>query len=64
MPFENLEVSVPSGYDAILTASYGDWHELVHGGTLHGELFINTKEPYTKIRKILKRRIENERKMD
>ena len=29
MPFEKIELPVPSGYDDILTAIYGDWHKMM-----------------------------------
>ncbi|MBR1647947.1 MAG: LicD family protein [Selenomonadaceae bacterium] len=28
MPFEKIELPVPVGYDEMLTADYGDWHEM------------------------------------
>lgn len=36
MPFENIELPVPAGYDEILTNLYGDWHECVNDGRTHG----------------------------
>ncbi len=33
MPFEQIELPVPAGYDNILTARYGDWHKLVYEPT-------------------------------
>ena len=29
LPFEKIKLPFPSGYDKILTATYGDWHKLV-----------------------------------
>ena len=29
LPFENIEVPAPAGYDQVLTDYYGDWHEFV-----------------------------------
>ena len=29
MPFEEIELPIPSGYDDILTAIYGDWHKMM-----------------------------------
>ena len=30
MPFEKIEVPVPSGYENILTARYGDWRKMIY----------------------------------
>lgn len=47
MPFENLSVPVPIGYDNILKVSYGDWHKFVRGGSVHGGVIFDTERPYT-----------------
>lgn len=36
MPFENIEMPVPVGYDEILTNVYGNWHKYVDDGKEHG----------------------------
>ena len=36
MPFENIELPVPVGYEEILTCNYGDWHKCVNDGRDHG----------------------------
>lgn len=36
VPFENMELAIPVGYDEILTNLYGDWHKCVNDGRSHG----------------------------
>lgn len=36
MPFENIELPIPAGYEEILTNLYGDWHKCVDDGRSHG----------------------------
>lgn len=45
LPFENIKVPVPYEYDKVLTAEYGNWHELVKDGRQHAS-FISTDIPY------------------
>lgn len=50
VPFENITVRIPEGYDRILTQHYGDWRAIPQrkkGGTSHGELEFDTETPYT-----------------
>lgn len=51
MPFEMLSIPVPSGYDSILTKSYGDWRQPVKGLNCHelqnNGFFDDTDNPYT-----------------
>ena len=51
MDFEFLKVPVPIHYDHWLTNAFGDWHEFVKGGSLHGEnvMLFNTNKPYYQI---------------
>lgn len=35
MPFENMEIAVPAGYDGILKMFYGDYTQFVQGQSLH-----------------------------
>lgn len=46
VPFENISVSVPSSYEEVLTSFFGDWHQFVKGGSLHGGAFFDTEHPY------------------
>ncbi len=48
MDFEFLKIPVPIHYDHWLTNAFGDWHEFVKGGSLHGEnsIFFDTNLPF------------------
>ena len=50
-PFEYLILSVPECYDKILTKTYGDWHKIVKGDSIHSSLEMN---PWVGYKKILK----------
>ena len=51
MPFEMLEIPVPSLYDKLLTQMYGNWHQFVKSGSIHEQvgnsLCFDTEHPYT-----------------
>ena len=47
VPFEWFEINVPSQYDNYLKGVYGDYHKIVVGGSVHGEIFFNVEKPYT-----------------
>ena len=48
MPFEMIQVPVPSNYEACLTASYGkDWRFPTQVGNYHGQVFFDVDHPYT-----------------
>ena len=51
MPFEFFQIPVPVNYDAILTKSYGDWHQYVKGTSCHemqgNSFFDDVERPYT-----------------
>lgn len=48
MDFEFLRIPVPIHYDHWLTNAFGDWHQFVKGGSLHGEnaLIFDTNKPF------------------
>ena len=48
MDFEFLKIPVPIQYDHWLTNAFGNWHEFVKGGSLHGEnaLLYDTNKPF------------------
>lgn len=39
-------VPVPVDYDQILTQCYGNYHELVQGGSSHGNIILDPDMPY------------------
>lgn len=44
MPFENLDIAVPCGYDEVLTAKYGNYHEMSRDRGGHGYPFYKDME--------------------
>ena len=48
LPFEDIEVPVPVDYEKILTARYGDWHELIRDKENDIGLFVSADIPYKK----------------
>lgn len=48
MNFEMLKMPVPSGYDKMLTKTYGEWREYQIGSTQHGGMFVDTDNCYKK----------------
>lgn len=46
--FEFMEIRIPGQSEKILTEGFGDWHQFVKGGSLHGEnsLIFDTNKPY------------------
>lgn len=43
MPFENVRIPVPIGYDSILTAIYGDYRTPIHGTVAHDYPFYKAQ---------------------
>ena len=58
MPFENITLPVPKGYDHILQIDYGDYMTPVRGGADHDYPF------YAKQEKLLREYLEKETKED
>ena len=66
VPFENLLIPVPVGYDSILTKQYGDYMTPVKAPSMHGQyLVLDPDKPYTEylpvLRKEKRKRIRAER---
>ena len=47
VPFENMFVDIPLGYNEILTSYYGQWKEYVIANSEHGSTFFDPNTPYT-----------------
>lgn len=47
MDFEFLKVPVCKNYDHALMEIFGNWHQFVRGGSLHGDILFDTERPYT-----------------
>lgn len=48
--FEYLKVKVPTAFDKILTETYGDWHKMVKGASMHdGTFYVDSKHSYKDI---------------
>ena len=47
-PFEFMKINIPKKSEKILTEGFGDWHQFVKGGSLHGAnaLHFDTNKPY------------------
>lgn len=54
MPFEDLQMPVPVGYDEILTNQYGDYMTPVKAPSMHGSVIFDTERPYTEVLKDIK----------
>lgn len=54
MPFEDIQMPVPIGYDEILTSMYGDYMTPVQAPTCHGTVIFDTERPYTEVLKDIK----------
>lgn len=48
LPFETMQIPVPVGYDQILTGIYGNYHEMIMGGTAHEGIILDPDIPYKK----------------
>lgn len=46
LPFENIMIPVPAEYDKILTQTYGDYHQMVQGGSDHEGIILEPDIPY------------------
>lgn len=54
MPFEDIQMPVPIGYDKILTNQYGDYMTPVRAPSYHGGVIFDTERPYTEVLKDIK----------
>lgn len=54
MPFENISIPVPVGYDEILKNQYGDYMTPVQAPTMHGNVIFDTKRSYKEVLKDIK----------
>lgn len=54
MPFENIQMPVPVGYDAMLKNQYGDYMTPVKAPTMHGKVIFDTKRSYVEVLKDIK----------
>lgn len=48
MPFENIEINVPKGYDERLKKEYGDYMKISKAPTAHGKVVFEPDIPYEK----------------
>ncbi len=49
MPFHNMTLPVPIGYDEILTRQYGDYMTPVKGGQFHSNILVDCSRPYSEV---------------
>lgn len=48
-PFEYLMLKVPEKYDEVLSQTYGNWHEIVKGGSAHTMVDMSLSRSYKEI---------------
>ena len=53
LPFENIELPAPAGYDAVLTQSYGNYHQPVRGASAHEGILMEPDIPYSEVLSLL-----------
>jgi lipopolysaccharide cholinephosphotransferase len=46
LPFENMQVPAPIGYEQILKCQYGDYNKFVRGGSAHEGICLDPDTPY------------------
>lgn len=46
LPFENIKIPVPAEYDKILTHLYGDYHQMIRGGSDHENIILDPDISY------------------
>ena len=49
LPFENIFLPCPAGYDSILRTKYGDYMVPVKEGTMHGTVLFDLNQSYKQI---------------
>ena len=54
MPFEDIMMPVPVGYDDILTELFGDYMMPAQAPSLHGSVIFDSERPYTEVLKDIK----------
>lgn len=54
LPFEDILMPVPIGYDEILKKLYGDYMTPVQAPSMHGTVIFDTERPYTEVLKDIK----------
>ena len=61
VPFEDILIPIPSGYDTILTTQYGDYMKPTKAPTYHGGFaIVDTKKSYKEYLPMLRRRARKE----
>ncbi len=55
LPFEDMMLPTPIGWDAILSAEYGDYQEFVMGGSGHENSFYDPMTPFEEYRSGIKK---------
>ena len=57
VPFEDILIPIPSGYDEDLTEQYGDYLTPVKAPTSHGNVIFDTRRPYTAVLKEMRAKL-------
>ncbi len=48
IPFENMKIAIPIGYENVLRTIYGIWRVFDVGSSVHGSVFFDTEYSYTR----------------
>ena len=46
LPFETIQIPVPSGYIELLDKFYGNWHNYILGRSTHGDVYFDVEKTY------------------
>ena len=49
LPFEDITLPCPVGYDGILTLKYGDYMKPVKAHTNHGGMYVDLQKPFQEV---------------
>lgn len=50
LPFENIQIPAPVGYQEVLTALYGDWKQIIRSGASHDYPFYRNQREFLESR--------------
>lgn len=63
LPFEDILIPAPVGYEGILTMLYGDYMVPVKAPTMHGNVIFDTNRPYGEVIKELRKKAGLKRRL-
>ncbi|MDE6022490.1 MAG: LicD family protein, partial [Muribaculaceae bacterium] len=63
LPFEDLLLPAPKGYDALLSREYGDFMQPVQSPSFHGEVIFDVERSYADVLKELRKKASFKNKL-